>query len=323
MTAPRGGRPARRTVVPGLFRGDGRGGEMAQVLVVLVVLPAVALLAVALLMLVVNSLRVRLVFAAVTAVLVACLAVGTTLAILALRRQARLAAQQSEFVSRAGHELRTPLTAIAMCAETLLLGRERTPGERRQLLETLLSETARLRERIDRLLEWSRIEAGGKRYRCEETDLRKVVRDAVRVARPTLQAREQVLDVAMGDGPIRVMGDREALTDALINLLANASRFSPDGSRVEVGLAGNGGTARLWVRDEGIGIPRRELRRIFHRFYRVPGAAGNRDEGVGLGLAIVRDVVAAHEGRIDVASTPGAGTTFTLVIPLQGGGGAP
>ncbi len=307
---------ARKTVVPRLYRTGGRAGDAIQLLVVLVLLPAVALLAVAILMLVLHSPGVRLFFAAVTGVLVACLGVGTVLAALALRRQERLASLQNEFVSRAGHELRTPLTAISMCAETLLLGRERSEGERRQLVETLAAETARLRERIDRLLQWGRIESGRQRYEREPLDLRKVVAEAVRVSRPTFAARGQPLSVVAADGPVRVAGDREALVDSVINLLANASRYSPEGAPVEVGVRREGSRARLWVEDRGIGIPGRELGKIFQRFHRGATPSGNRDEGAGLGLAIVRDVVGGHGGRIEVESVPGEGSTFTLVLPL-------
>ena len=309
-------RRCRQTLIPGPGGGGGRPADAIQLLLVLVLLPAVALLATAVLALVVQGSGARLFFALIMTVLVICLAVGTVLAALTLRREARLAELQNEFVARAGHELRTPLTAIAMFAETLLLGRERSPAERRELLEALAAETARLRERIERLLEWGRIESGRRTYRREPLDLRKVVREAARVAGPTLAARNQPLELRVAEGAATVAGDREALVDAVINLLANASRYSPEGSAVELGLDRDGRWARLWVRDRGIGIPPGELRRIFRRFYRVEGGSG---EGAGLGLAIVRHVVGGHGGKIEVESAPGEGSTFTLLLPLDGG----
>lgn len=304
------------------IRGGGATSarDAAQLLVGLVLLPAVALVALAALSLVVARPETRLFFTLLAVALVACLAVGTALAVLALWRQARTAELQNEFVARAGHELRTPLTAIAMFAETLLLGRERSEAERRRLLEALATETARLRERVDRLLEWGRIESGRRTYARDELDLRKVARDAARVAGPTLAARRQTLELVVPEEPVPVGGDREALTDAAINLLANASRYSAEGSPVELGVAVVEGAARLWVTDRGVGIPRRELRRIFRRFHRVPGQhSSGGDGGAGLGLAIVRDVVAGHGGRIEVESAPGEGSTFTLVLPRAGG----
>jgi two-component system phosphate regulon sensor histidine kinase PhoR len=223
---------------------------------------------------------------------------------------------QLDFVSKVSHELRTPLTSVRMFAETLQLNRTRDPEQLELCLDVLDKETARLSDRIERLLSWGSMESGQRVWAAEPVGLDEVVAEALALLVPAVIDSVDRVELEIPEPPPVVRGDRLALADAVLNLLSNAVKYG--GSyrpiRVEVGSAGR--YARLSVTDQGIGIPRRLQKRIFERFYRVDERLSRHVEGSGLGLAIVRLVVRAHGGRVEVTSEPGQGSTFTMVLPL-------
>jgi signal transduction histidine kinase len=234
-----------------------------------------------------------------------------------VRREVRLAEMRSSFVSAVSHELKTPLTAIRMFAETLRMNRPGDAGTRDEYLDTIVNESERLTRLLNNVLDFSKIEQGTKRYRREPQSLAGIVRFAARAMTYSLEQQRFVLETAIDDDvpPVRV--DRDAIEQAILNLLANAMKYSGDSRSIELRLRSQDGTAVIEVADHGIGIEPAEHARIFERFYRVPGPETDRIPGTGLGLTLVQHIAQAHDGRVTVKSVPGEGSTFSLVLPLD------
>jgi signal transduction histidine kinase len=247
---------------------------------------------------------------------------GVALALRTASREMRLSEMKSEFVSNVSHELRTPIASVRVFGELLRLGRVRDPARVREYGEYIERQSRRLTGLIDNVLDFARIESGGKRYRPEPTDLLALVSDTVRSMKPATSHDGLTLEFEadVAKLPRRVELDPHAITQALVNLIDNAVKHSPAPSEITVGLDGDSRETRIWVRDRGTGIPRHELRRIFERFHRVSTGLVHDTKGSGLGLAIVDHVVRAHGGRVDVDSEPGRGSTFTIRLPTRGGG---
>jgi len=237
---------------------------------------------------------------------------GAIVSVEDISERARLDAVRTDFVANISHELKTPVGALAVLAETLT---EEDDGEViRRLSTKMVEEAHRAATAIDDLLELSRIELGGQAVR-EPVDVPLLLQDMLaRVAASTEQRRTTVV-VEQPDGPLLVLGDRRQLLSALGNLVENAVKYSDPGSEVRVVVTRSDVAVSLEVRDRGIGIPGRDLDRIFERFYRVDRARSRDTGGTGLGLAIVRHVVTNHEGEIAVQSVEGEGSTFTMWIP--------
>jgi signal transduction histidine kinase len=231
------------------------------------------------------------------------------------RREMRLAALRAQFVSSVSHELRTPLTAIRMFAETLLLGRAARHDTRDEYLQTIVSESERLTRLLDNVLDFAKIEAGRKTYHLRPCSPADVVRSAASTMGDLLARNGFHLDIAIDDEMPLVLADRDALEQALLNLLGNAVKYSGSGRRIQLGVHSQDGRVVIDVADAGIGIPPAEQSRIFEKFYRVNDPAHASIPGTGLGLTLVAHVVAAHHGDIQVHSEVGRGTTFSIVLP--------
>ena len=217
-----------------------------------------------------------------------------------------------DFVANVSHELRTPVGALAALAEAL--SDESDLGVMRSLAARIGAEADRATQVIEDLLDLSRIETGGA-VELDRVHVATVVSAAVQRVQARAEERAIRLVLATVDPTVVVIGDERQLVSALANLLDNAVKYSDEGSNVEVSVAATGDVVRLAVRDEGIGIPTRELERIFERFYRVDRARSRQTGGTGLGLAIVRHVARNHGGAVLVDSREGEGSMFTLVIP--------
>ncbi|MEQ8716626.1 MAG: ATP-binding protein [Acidimicrobiales bacterium] len=225
----------------------------------------------------------------------------------------RLDAMRRDFIANISHELRTPVGALSLLAETL--ADEQDPGLRNQLTHRLTVESARIARTIDELIELSRIEHN-EDGQANPVVMQAVVGEAVDRVHPASDQKSLDLGVVVPDAPITVIGDRRQLTSALFNLLDNAVKYTDPGGSIGVRLRVGAETVELAVRDTGIGIPAKDLDRIFERFYRVDRARAGGTGGVGLGLAIVRHVVTNHLGQLHVESREGEGTTFTISLPL-------
>ena len=228
----------------------------------------------------------------------------------------RLENVRRDFVANISHELKTPVGALALLAETLM--DERDPEVTRRLAERLASEAFRVGNTIDDLLELSRLEVATG-LATDEVGVAHFVGEAADRVRPAAEQRGIAIDVEQAPARIEVVGDRRQLVSAVTNLLDNAVKYSEPGSTVDVSARTDGRWVDVTVRDRGIGIPRRDLERIFERFYRVDRARSRETGGTGLGLAIVRHVASNHRGEIRVESREGAGSTFTLRLPAGPG----
>ncbi|MBI2710255.1 MAG: ATP-binding protein [Actinobacteria bacterium] len=221
-----------------------------------------------------------------------------------------------DFVANISHELKTPIGAIGLLAETMLDEPDAQVAHR--LAARVVDEAFRVGRTIDDLLELSRIEARERPSR-EPVTVPMAVAEAVDRLRPAADLRGVHIHVREASPRLTVLGDRRQLVSALTNLLDNAVKYSDRGSAVEVRARTDGVRTEIDVEDHGIGIPARDLERIFERFYRVDRARSRDTGGTGLGLAIVRHVAQNLDGDVRVRSREGAGSTFTLVLPAGPG----
>jgi two-component system OmpR family sensor kinase len=222
------------------------------------------------------------------------------------------------FLADVSHELRTPLTSIRMFVETLQMKRVSSPAEVDACFDVLNRETARLTRRIERLLDWGRMEAGKRVYQTNFESVREVVDAAMQEFDANHVGRREAVAVEIATDLPLIKVDRGALVDALVNLLTNAYKYSPERGNIRLRATADDKHVRIAVIDQGIGIARREHRRIFDKFYRANELLSSDVEGSGLGLAIVRHVVQAHGGRVALESEIGKGSTFTLMLPYPG-----
>lgn len=299
--------------VPGKNRRYGYK-RIVTLLVYLVIIPTVLLLLVGIILLSLGTVF-NVLFGVLTVSFVLVAVTGIVLVLVFLRREANLSELQADFVSKVSHELRTPLTSIRLFVETM----ERSRADQAtmdQCLTALGRETQRLTHRIERLLDWGRMEAGRKQYELKPEPVTAVVDDAVKALEPIRYRHSDVqfaTEIEPDIGTVEV--DRAAMLDALINLLSNAVKYGGTPPVVTLRARSQAGSVLFEVSDNGEGIPRTEHRRIFEKFYRIDDRLSRQREGSGLGLAIVKHVVRAHHGRIQLDSAQGKGSTFRLIIP--------
>ncbi len=219
-------------------------------------------------------------------------------------------AQQRQFTADAAHELRTPVSVMLTQTQTALQ-RERSGAEYRETLEACQRAAQRMRRLTESLLELARLDAGQEPMKRQKFDLSQMARDCVELVRPLAAARGINIDCDLP--PVEAQGDAERLAPVITNLLANAVQYNQANGEVRISAKLQGGMILIAVSDTGPGIPSKDLPHVFERFYR---ADQSRSSGqTGLGLAISKAIVEAHGGAIEVVSQPGAGTTFTVVLP--------
>jgi signal transduction histidine kinase len=234
-------------------------------------------------------------------------------------REIEVAEMRAHFVASVSHELKTPLTAIRMFAETLAMGRAGDERTRAEYLLTVVNESERLSRLVDNVLDFSRIEQGKKIYRMQCVSLAEVVRAAANAMQYPLTQEGFALNVFIDESLPPVMADADALQQAILNLLANAMKYSGDAREIDLCLAHSDKEGVIRVIDRGIGIPAEDQPKIFEKFYRVRSAYSDRIAGTGLGLTLVTHIVKAHGGRLQVASELSAGSTFSIYLPLKSG----
>ncbi|MBK5259160.1 MAG: HAMP domain-containing histidine kinase [Thermoanaerobaculia bacterium] len=238
------------------------------------------------------------------------------LALQATSRHMRLSQMKSDFVSNVSHELRTPLASIRVFGEYMRLGRVEKPEKVREYGEYIENESRRLTQLINNILDFSKIESAEKKYKFCETDVAALVSETVSAFAMPLREHGVAVSFHPAVAPLPLLPlDRDAMAQVLMNLLDNAVKYSGDVKEIDVALSVAEGFVRIAIRDRGIGIPAAEQKKIFEKFYRVGSGLVHDVKGSGLGLAIVTHVVRAHGGRVEVASMPGSGSTFTIVLP--------
>jgi two-component system phosphate regulon sensor histidine kinase PhoR len=233
-----------------------------------------------------------------------------------LRRLQRI---RTDFVDNVSHELRTPLTNVRLLVETLEMELEHATAESGMVerVKAIDRETAHLVELVNELLDLSRLEQGAAPLHVVPVDIADIARSAAERIRPFADRGGVSTVQQIPAGVPLVRGDAERLGQLLLNLLHNAVKFSPAGSTVTVSAREDGSEVVIAVRDEGPGIPRADLERVFERFYKVDRARPRSAGGSGLGLAIARHIAEAHGGRIWVESEEGRGSTFFVALPVS------
>ncbi|MFL6183132.1 MAG: sensor histidine kinase [Actinomycetes bacterium] len=234
----------------------------------------------------------------------------------------RLDAVRRDFVANVSHELKTPVGALSLLGEAVL-GSADDPQAVRRFATRMQHESTRLTMMVQDLISLSRLQSNDPLREAHVVNVDDVVAEAVDATHLEAEAREIRLEVR-GQHGLTVLGDEEQLATALRNLLANAINYSPDHTRITVGVSkADDNIVEIGVADQGIGIPERDLERIFERFYRVDPARSRATGGTGLGLSLVKHVAANHGGEVRVWSSEGSGSTFTLRLPANNGDWTP
>jgi signal transduction histidine kinase len=234
----------------------------------------------------------------------------------AIRHEAAVSRLRTDFVAAVSHEFRSPLTAVRQMAEMLDADRVPTDERRHKYYGMLAVEAARLQQLVETLLNFGRMEAGAERFRFSEVDAAALVREVVDEFEPQARALGKAIEIDGTDAEVRIRADRGALSVALRNLIDNAIKYSPGQPTVWVHWRRDRDRAALCVVDRGVGILRNEQRTIFEKFVRGRAAIDANIRGTGVGLAIVQQIVLAHDGEISLESEPGRGSTFTLLLPV-------
>jgi len=232
---------------------------------------------------------------------------------------------RSDFVANASHELRTPLAAIIGYIETLQNHARDDAEARERFLAIMAREAGRMQRLVDDLMSLGRIEMTEHLRPVEQWPLARIAAESATALVPLARQQGVSLEIDLaGDGPI-VLGDRDQLSQVFANLIDNAIKYGGPGSTVRVRTAdpGNAHPNRcgIVVEDDGPGIPREHLHRLTERFYRVSTATSRNKGGTGLGLAIAKHILNRHEGRLEIRSTLGKGSAFTVWLPLHDLGG--
>jgi two-component system, OmpR family, phosphate regulon sensor histidine kinase PhoR len=230
-----------------------------------------------------------------------------------LRAQARQVKLQTDFVAKVSHELRTPLASIRMFVDTLRDSHAQDPDETALCLDVISTETSRLSSMIERLLSWGRMESGRRTYEMRPELAATLVGEALAQLEPQLQSSKVEVELELVDESAAVLADRQALVEALLNLMSNAVKYGAGRLTVRVSIFRQR-KVRIDVEDNGPGIPRKEQRRVFEKFYRGSAQLVARTAGSGLGLAMARLIVKAHKGKLRLWSQLGTGTRFTVEL---------
>ena len=247
--------------------------------------------------------------------LAAFMGVGVFLVAGAAAREVRVAELKSNFVASVSHDLKTPLALIQLFAETLELGRVRSADRAQEYYRIINGEAKKLTRLIENILDFSRMEAGLRPYTLVSADIGELVQRVIAMMQPQFSQGKFTVATTIAPGLPPVEADEVAVERAVENLLTNAVKYSGDSRRIDVDVFGAPGEVVVRVRDHGIGIARRDQRRIFRKFFRVTHELGGGPQGTGLGLAIVDHAMRGHGGYVGVKSEPGQGSTFTLHFP--------
>jgi len=242
---------------------------------------------------------------------------GALLIYRSVRAQTEFARAKSAFVSNVSHELRTPLALIRMFAETLEMGRLKDEGKRQEYYTTIVREADRLSHLVNTILNFSRMEAGRRPYHFHPMDLNDALRSVLETYRLHMEQHGITPVVGYFSAPVRISADEDAVTEAIINLLDNGIKYAGPSRYLAARTLIRDGYGVVEIEDHGIGIASEYQKKIFDVFFRVPTGMVHETKGSGLGLSLVDHIMTAHNGRVEVSSKPGAGSTFRLLFPLN------
>ncbi|MCX5679320.1 MAG: ATP-binding protein [Candidatus Omnitrophica bacterium] len=228
----------------------------------------------------------------------------------------RLEDIRKDFVANVSHELRTPISSIKGYAETLLDGKVDSEDNVKEFLGIIYQDSNRLANLIDDLLDLSKIESGKMKMEFDPLEVLPLVKRCVNVLEKTAKDKKLSIKLEIPANLSKALGDHKRLSQVFLNLLDNAIKYTPEGGAICVGAADKEKFIQIDISDTGIGIPEKDLPRIFERFYRVDKARSRELGGTGLGLSIVKHIVQTHNGQVWVQSTLGQGSTFSFTIPI-------
>lgn len=235
----------------------------------------------------------------------------------AVRKELELAQLKADFVSNVSHELRTPLALISMFAETLELDRVKNEEKKKEYYTIISQEANRLGRIVNSILNFAKMEAGKRKFNFETTNLNDVIDNIYQTYNYHLHNKGFRFDKHLSENLPEVKIDSEAISEAVINLIDNAVKYSNDKKEIVLRTGMSDNKVYVEVSDKGIGIAPEEQKKIFDKFYRVSSGLIHNVKGTGIGLSIVKQIIDAHKGNIELKSKPGEGSTFTIFIPID------
>lgn len=248
-------------------------------------------------------------------------ALGVMVVIHDVTEQRRTEEMRREFVANVSHELRTPLTNIRSYAETLVDNAEKMPPEtEKSFLGVILNESDRMTHIVQDLLALSRFDSGHSELRLVQFSYEDAIREVYNAILLAAQRQGHTVRLDLPRGLPHIVGDRERLLQVMMNVVANAIKYTPDGGNIDISAGQQQNRVWMEVADNGIGIPLEDRPRIFERFYRVDKARSRESGGTGLGLSIAKEIVDRHEGTICIVDRAGPGLTLRIELKLEGPG---
>ena len=234
----------------------------------------------------------------------------------AMGKQIKMNRLKNDFIATVSHELKTPLASMRVLADTLLEGNYRDQQQVTEYLQLICKENKRLSGLIDNFLTFSRMERNKQKFDINQTSPASIAQAAVEAVKTKFDKRQCRGNVEISENLPDIMADHDAMVTVLVNLLDNACKYSYDNKQIHLKVFSENNRVCFTVKDNGIGMTRRQIRKIFNRFYQADSTLSRRAEGTGLGLSIVKFIVDAHKGDITVDSKPGEGSTFTVTLPV-------
>lgn len=228
----------------------------------------------------------------------------------------KLENMRKEFVANVSHELKTPLTTIKSYTETLLDGAIEDRDLAINFLQVVDGEAERMARLVRDLLQLSNLDFQQSNWNKKAVNLKEIIEETILKLRVSAKNKGQEIDLNMEDGDLIIYADRDRIGQVILNLLSNSIKYTPRGGLINIGVNRYGNMVSLEIRDNGIGIPREDLSRIFERFYRVDKARARELGGTGLGLSIAKEIIEAHEGTIEIFSEEGIGTRAIMHLPV-------
>lgn len=235
-----------------------------------------------------------------------------------LLKQKLLLQRTTDFVNNMAHEFKTPMASISLASNMIVKDTVREkPDKLKHYADIIRDENEKLKQQVERLLNIARLENGDMLLEQKQVNMHEVIENAVKAMNLQVQERNGSITLSLNATDTNVKGDTFHLTNALINLLDNANKYSADPVRIRITSGNKGDMIFIAVSDQGIGISSERHKNIFEKFYRVPTGDVHDVKGFGLGLAYVKKIVTEHEGSISLESEPGKGSTFTITLPLN------
>ncbi|MBA7693535.1 Alkaline phosphatase synthesis sensor protein PhoR [subsurface metagenome] len=222
---------------------------------------------------------------------------------------------KTEFISTVSHELRTPMSSIRGLAEVLQAGKIKDKAKQDELISLVVDESGRLSRFLHNILDFGKIERQAKTYNFQNAEIQSIVRETVKLFLYKLESDGFVLQTNLPENPLLLEIDKDAVKQALTNLIDNAIKYSSDEKDIVIQVLEKEKQVEIQVKDKGLGIPSKEREKIFEGFYRHAEASRHNPKGTGLGLKIVKHIMEAHKGEVKVVSQPSKGSTFSLIFP--------